>query len=346
MKSVKIILGKWTAAFISAFLVLLAGACESVLFIELEEADRLIVVSGAISNDSVLSVQVSRTRHILDNASVEPLDKATVTLYRNGTMIEQLSYGWNGFYFTDHFFPDLNVEYMIEVENAGYESVSARCEIPDPVQIEAVDTATVSYEFGDEYYWGFNEGWLQFDLSLQDPGGEENYYLLNTRVNRSFREWRDTTVVIIDSLYYGNQWNYFPRDSVYTVFDISRYMSEPFINSDDIVVEAVTSQGILFSDKLIDGTSYSFRGQIFQYELTSADSAVVDLRLHSISESYYKYLKSRQKHFETKENYLAVPVIVFSNVESGTGFLGGFSSDVYTFSTFIPDYYDNYWYYD
>lgn len=330
----------------SLVLMLMAVSCESVLFIELEESDKLIVVSGAISNDSVLSVQVSRTRHILDNASVEPLDKATVLLYRDGSLIEQLSYGSKGFYFAENFIPDLNVEYMIQVENAGYESVSARCEIPDPVKIQAVDTASVTFENNNDYYWGYNEGWLQFDLSIQDPPGEANYYLLNTTVNRSFREWRDTTVVIIDSLYYGDRWNYFPRDSIYTVYDIKRYMNYPSISSEDIVVEAVTAEGILFSDKLIDGKAYSFRGQIFEYELTSADSAVVDLRLNSISESYYKYLKSRQKHYESKDNYLAVPVIVFSNVESGTGFLGGFSSDVYTFTTFIPEYYDDYWYYE
>ena len=80
--------------------------------------------------------------------------------------------------------------------------------------------------------------------------------------------------------------------------------------------------------------------------LESADSAVVDFRLHSISESYYKYLKSRQNHYESKDDYLAVPVIVYSNVESGTGFFGGYSSDVTTITTFIPEYQYDYWYFE
>ena len=104
--------------------------------------------------------------------------------------------------------------------------------------------------------------------------------------------------------------------------------------------------GVLFSDHLFDGKSYSLRGNFQTYDLTSADSAVVELRLHTISESYYKYLKSRQAHFDTKENLLAVPVIVYSNVEEGTDFLGGYSTDTWTFTAFVPEYgYDWYDYY-
>ena len=72
----------------------------------------------------------------------------------------------------------------------------------------------------------------------------------------------------------------------------------------------------------------------------------MDFKLHFISESYYKYLKYRQKHYETKDNYLAVPVIVYSNVDGGTGFFGAYSSDVYTITTFIPEHIDDYWYYE
>ena len=136
----------------------------------------------------------------------------------------------------------------------------------------------------------------------------------------------------------------FPERLTYTIYDIHRRTESPFINSTDIVVEASTSHGVLFSDQLIDGKTYSFRGEFYEHQLTAADSAIVDFRLMSISESYYKYLKSRQSHYNTKENYLAVPVIVYSNVEDGTGFFGGYSTDEYTITTFIPEFQDH-WYY-
>lgn len=326
-------------------ILLLYQSCESVLFIELEESEKLIVVNGAITSGEPVAIQVSRTRHILDNAPVVPLEDATVRLYEGGSLIEDLAYSENGYFSSEDFTPAIGETYTVEVENAGYPSVTASSGIPGPVTIEGVDTTTVTIEYEDEYY-GYSEQYLQFDLTLNDPAGEDNYYLLFAEADRSWTEYRDTTVKVVDSLWYNNQWNYFLVDSSYTIYDIHRFTDFPYISSSDIAVEAMTSHGVLFSDQLIDGKTYSFRGEFYYDQLTASDSAVVDLRLQSISESYYKYLKSRQSHYDTKENYLAVPVIVFSNVEEGAGFFGGYSTDVHTITTFISEYYWDYWYYE
>lgn len=323
---------------------LLYSACESVLFIELEESDKLIVLNGAISSDSLISVQVSRTRHILDNAPVVPLENAKVSLYQNGTLMQELTYMGNGSFVSPDIIPTIGYDYSIEVENAGYESVTASSGIPEMVPIELFDTMSISRDDGDPYSYSSYDDVLQFDLTLQDPEGVENFYLVSAEADRSWTDYRDTTVQYWDSGFYNNQWNYFLADCTYTVTDIYRYMDSPYIGTEDIVVEANTSHGVLFTDHLFDGESYSFKGEFYQDQLRSADSSVVDIRLHSISESYYKYLKSRQKHYSTKEDYLAVPVIVYSNVEGGAGFFGGYSSDVHTFTTFISEYNDNYWY--
>ncbi|MEN8157642.1 MAG: DUF4249 domain-containing protein [Bacteroidota bacterium] len=324
-------------------MVLIFSGCESILFIELEEADKLIVVSGAITNDTV-AIQISRTRHILDNAPVVPLENATVRLLQGGSLIDELTYIENGYFLAADFIPQIGERYTIEVENAGYPAVTATSAIPEPVPIEALDTTSRIIEYDDG--WGtWTEEYLQFDLTINDPQGEDNYYLLTAETDRSRTEYMgDITVTVLDSFYYGGQWNYQLRDSTYAVYEIQRYTDYPYISSEDIVVEALTSHGILFSDQLIDGKTYSFRGQFDYHQLRSADSAVVDLRLQSISESYYKYLKSREKHYNTKDNYLAVPVIVYSNVTDGAGFFGGFSQDEQTFTTFIPEYGREYWY--
>ena len=320
-------------------------SCESTLFIELEESEKLIVVNGAISSNSDMTIQVSRTRHILDNAPLVPLENATVTLYSEGSLLGQMIHVWNGYYSAEGIRPETGVTYTIEVENSGYPGVTASCRIPSPVRIGSVDTATVTLS-GDQapFYYGHDMKWFNFDLKISDPPGERNFYLVDTWVNTSYRQWRDTTVIIVDSIWYGNQWNYFPRDSVYPVYDIIRTYGRQPIQCEDIIMEAYTSSGVLFSDQLIDGKRYSFRGKIDEYAIRSADSAVVEFRLHTISESYYRYLKSRQKHFDTRDNYLAVPVIVYSNVESGTGFFGGYSTDVRAITTFVPEY-DEPWYY-
>jgi hypothetical protein len=334
-----------TSVLAAAGLLLLVISCESVLFIELEESEKLIVVNAALTDNTYASVQVSRTRHILDNAPLVPLDKATVRLYEEGSLVQVLPHTGQGHYVSQDFVPATGRSYTVEVEHAGYPAVTALCVVPESIPIAGLDTSTVTMEQQEDYYWGWDLRWLQFDLTLQDPAGEENYYLLNLRADRSYTEWRDTTVKVVDSLYYGNQWNYFLEDSTYTIYDIHRFEDQPYLETDDIVVEAETSKGILFSDQLIDGESYSLRFRVMEEMLTSADSAVVDIRLHSISESYYRYLKSRQKHYDTKENPLVVPVIVYSNVEFGTGFFGGYSTDQYRITTFIPEYWMDYYRY-
>lgn len=331
--------------FIPALLFVVT-ACESVLFIELEESDKLIVVNGAITDDASIAFQVSRTRHILDNADVVPLEKATVRLYEEDALVGELYYQGEGYYGLEGFLPDRGKTYSVEVENTGYPSVKASCVIPDPVTIREMDTASVTIEHGDDIYYYWPQEYLQIDVTIDDPPGEDNFYLLYAEADRSWTEYRDTLVKVVDSIFYNNQWNYFLEDSSYTIEEIHRFTDHPYITTSDIVVEAVTSHGVLFSDQLIEGKAYSFRGNFYKDQLTSADSALVDLRLLSISESYYKYLKSRQQHYDTKENYLAVPVMVFSNVEDGAGFFGGYSSHVYTMTTFVPEHRWEYWYSD
>ena len=271
-------------------------ACESILFIELEEADNLIVVNGTITSDREVALQVSRTRHILDNAPIVPLENASVLLYQDGSLAEELVYTDNGYFRSVSFIPSIGETYTVEVKHEGYNSVTARSEIPEPVRIRKLDTATVTVDYVNEYDYGYSERAFQFDLTLNDPVGEENYYLLFAEADRSWTEYRDTTVKVVDSLYYGNQWNYFLVDSSYIIFDIHRFTDFPYISTEDIVVEAMTSHGVLFSDQLIEGKSYSFRGYFYESQLEASDSAVLDIRLLSISESYYKYLKSRQNH--------------------------------------------------
>ncbi len=330
------------------FLAASQYSCESVLFIELGESEKLIVVNGAISPDSSIVLQISRTRHILDNAAINPLVNASVRIYKSGSVIGQLDHQMKGYYTSMDLLPETGTEYMIEVDNPGLPSVSARCIIPESVSIISIDTATVSSDVveDDPYYYGYDIALLQFDLTLNDPAGFENFYLLDIEAVRSRINWRDTSVIIVDSLFYGGQWNYFPSDSSYTIGDTNRYLSYPDIITGDIIAEASTSWGTLFSDLLIDGKSYSLRGQVYNHQIASADSAVLTFRLHSISESYYKYLKSRQKHYEAREDYLAVPVIVFSNIINGTGFFGGYSTETSSITAHVHDPWDYeiYWY--
>ena len=211
-------------------LVILVSSCESVLFIELEESDKLIVMNGALSNDSTVMVQVSRTRHILDNADIFPLENASVNLYRGAELLEQLNHVGNGYFRTTSFHPAVGEELSIEVEQAGYPSVSASCQIPETVGIASVDTSTVIQEYS-EYNYTYTQETFQVDVTLNDPPGVENYYLLNMEVDRSYTSWRDTSYQFIDSLFHNGDWHYFVADTSYTLTDTFRYKELPYLGS-------------------------------------------------------------------------------------------------------------------
>jgi len=322
----------------------LFSSCESVLFIELEESDKLVVMNGAVGQDSTVRVQISRTRHILDNADLPPLENAMAELFRGEESLGKLVYRGEGYYELPAYRPGVGEDFRLEVESPGLPPVSAPFRIPEGVEINDLDTMMIQQEF-DEYGWSYTERFFVIDVSFRDPAGEENFYLLDLRVDRSYTSWRDTTYKVVDSLWYDNRWNYFLEEVTETLTDTLRMQDNPGISSGDLLVEANTSKGVLFSDQLIDGKNYSFRAQTMIHGLRSADSAVVDVRLHSISKDYYRYLKTRQEHYETRDDPFAVPVIVYSNVDGGAGFLGGFSSDVRTITTFVPEF-EDYYYYD
>jgi len=330
-------------------LLLAAVSCESVLFIELDEAEKLIVVNGMLATDSTAAVQVSRTRHILDNAAVEPLNNAIVKLYEEDRKVGEMSYTENGWFVLDGFLPSAGKTYSLEVEHDGLPSVKAYTDIPHAVKIQSLDTLYVDREINQsgvfDAGYSYRQERLEYDMSIIDPAGEDNYYLLSAMIDRSWTEWRDTTVKVVDSLYYGGKWNYFLEDSTYTVTDIFHRTEYPYMNSDDIVMEASTSHGLLFSDRLFDGKSYSFRGYFHEWDLRTAEPAPITFYLRTISESCFKYLVSREKHYNTKQDYLAVPVIVYSNVQDGTGFLGGYSADTLTITTFVDEFGDDHYYY-
>ncbi len=305
----------------------------------------MIVLNGALAVDSTISVQVSRTRHILDNAPLNALENARVILHRDGMQPEELSHRGDGWFVSAHNGPAPGEEFMVEVSCPTFPDVTGRVQIPPAVEIVSLDTSVRVTEVKQPYY-SYTEGYMEFDLTLEDPPGEKNYYLVNLKARRAFTEWRDTTVNYVDSIFHNGQWNYFVSDSSYAYPVIHRVTDRPSIGSQDLIVEAITDQGLLISDQLIDGQRYSIRFRSASMYLQSADSAVVDIRLHNITESYYKYLKSKQDHYAATEDYLAVPVIVYTNVEGGTGILGGYATDVRTITTFIPEEYWNYSYYD
>ena len=70
------------ATTLAGFMFLGIG-CEKTIEIDLEDAKIRIVVNSEINPDSTIKVNVTRSRHILDNAEIVPLTDADVKIFED-----------------------------------------------------------------------------------------------------------------------------------------------------------------------------------------------------------------------------------------------------------------------
>ena len=101
--------------------------------------------------------------------------------------------------------------------------------------------------------------------------------------------------------------------------------------------------GLAFSDELFDGKSYQFK---IPWKISLSYTQSVDYTpyiyrcyLYSVSRSYYNYMKTMNDLYESgfvgdlAEIGFAEPVRIYSNVEGGTGILGGSCMESWEFTS-------------
>jgi len=291
--------------------LILFAACQQEQ-IELPDTGRKIVINGLISTDSLLSVFVNKSVYIseYDFPMGKDLENAKVYIYQNNICIDSLSHNWRpwdifskyfpGNYWSKSVIPLPGNEYKIVAKVAGLPDATASTKIPDIVWIEHVDTMRLVLG-SDTGYHNTSERFEHMICKIEftDPKNETNYYLFNT--GKSFL-CQDPIV----------------EEELYDV------------NSNNAQSDGSNLDGIVFSDKVINGQKYrltisipergwyndSLKTRIFP-KLT------VDLKLYSITEEYFKYIQTLNLYNEKFGNPLTEPVLVYSNITGGYGIFAG-----------------------
>ena len=306
-------------------LIVLAIACEKVIQIDLEDAKIKIVVNGIISPDSIVKVNVTRSRHVLDNADISPLVDAEVLLYEDGQLIGNMTYAEHGFYEIDYV-PIIGKEYKVEVHHDKYDNVMGLTKVIPSIPIISLDTVTSFDEYGEEV--------LSFSMSFSDPVDQENYYYLTIRNKYTYEDW-DPNLIVYDTLYVGS-------DTTIVNIEHGGYVMKERMdylgyNTDDIIVESQMyyANGSIFSDEIINGKTYTFTGKISKWAF-GGEYNTAYFELHAITEGTYNYYKSLNSHYIASDDPFAEPVIVYTNIEDGIGIFG--SSTVYSDSISVAGY--------
>jgi len=302
--------------------VVITSSCEKNVEIDIEEIAPMIVMNGVLASGEDVSIFLSRTRHILDNAEITPLINAEVTITNEDGQTDSLVIGEYQIYRTGNMEIIPGKSYTVTANAPGYNEASATATIPEPVPIRSMDTISRVNEWGDNIY--------DFEMTFEDVEGESNFYMIS--ITATYENAWMTDTYIYDTLYVDPE-----KDTVVTGYRLeiveNRIVQNEAIwfESENLAIEQRDrNQGrLLFSDRLFDGKRYTLTGTFntwFLYQ--AADTVTLYYSLHSIDNDYYKYIDTRADHYYAQDDPFAVPVVVHNNIENGIGILGGMS--VYT----------------
>ena len=298
-----------------AIYLLLQTACQPEQ-ISLPDTGRKIVLNGLINSDSLIRVSVNKSIYVSDYGLVEKdLDNAKVYIYQNGLLIDSLQHdfkaiGWDilypfGNYCSKKVKPLPGKEYRIVAKVPGLPDVSATAVLPNPVKIEKLDTAAirlVTYRViidGKEYT--SYEDAMKCNIQFADPLDETNYYLFEV-----FYKYGDQMPI--------HSYHFICKDPV-----VEEYLNTAELTNGGSLV------GVVFSDKIINGKRYSLNLTMGYQAHYSDVRRVIYFHLYSISENYYKYIRTLNLFNAKFGKPLSEPVQVFSNITGGYGIFAGAS---------------------
>ncbi|MBN1927309.1 MAG: DUF4249 domain-containing protein [Prolixibacteraceae bacterium] len=257
---------------------------------------------------------------------------AEVSLYEDNVKIEDfekhysIPYSWDfetnirkettdtSFYFISEKYPKAGKTYRMEIKSDTYGDVS--CETTIPAFIESI---TLNTEFIEEVNDSYTYTGANFKLNFTDPADEENYYrvvLIETRGQKSYyAEDSVSETIRVSNSFYGNYFN--SNDPVFS------YEKD---NANQLVLGEISNNFGIFTDESINGEDceLSFFTYIDRIDTTIGEFIQYEVLLQSITKDMYYYLKS----IDLQEIIFpfAEPVPIYSNVESGIGIFGSYSS--------------------
>lgn len=151
-------------------------SCEKVLNLELDEADKTLVIDAQMyEGQAEFVVKISQTTSYYDNAAEPQISDATVELVNKDGMQYAFENKGNGNYAAIEFLPEPGMSYTLSVTQAGV-TYTATATMPKSLPLDSI-----RYEYEDEPFFG--DAGYQIYCEVEDPAGENNYYRVNITLN-------------------------------------------------------------------------------------------------------------------------------------------------------------------
>ena len=175
----------------TALALILLASCEKDIEFKGEMSKPLLVVNGFITPDSVIKVQVSKSRFFLSKAerTFPKVTDAKVSLYINNSLLETIPHTAEGMYVSS-IKPLPGDVVKIVVEKSGETTVNSETTVPNKVFIEKIDTLNAKKIYTSGYYDGVTYHTdsthtateTNMLLKFSDNINERNFYRISMRI--------------------------------------------------------------------------------------------------------------------------------------------------------------------
>lgn len=284
-------------ALLFSLLMILISSCETVVKMDLPPHDPQLVINGLIIPGDTISINLTKSVHILDDSELHSVENALVLLYVNGILSDTLKHSSNGNYLSEKVIPAAGNTYTISASANGFETAGASTAIPAPVSINLVsiaDSAVITPESVETL--------INFNVS--DPGTSKNYYMIQL-------------IAVLDSNFIDTLGMYYCNGE-----------GPVFIYSDDPVFDENNQWGnntLSLSDDLFNGKIKQLPLKLNSYDFNCGQIKELHLVFHNLTKDYYLYTKTLSAQQQTSGNPFSEPVPVYNNITNGFGILGSYS---------------------
>lgn len=293
-----------------------------------------IVIGATFPTDTSLFIHITSSDFLIGEVNpINSIKDATIHIYEENNIIEiinyQSEYNYTGntilnpsFYYSHNSFkPQSGKSYSIEVYVDGYTRATASTTILNKIALKSVSFDSVNVDLSDKY------SGYPVSIEFIDPIAEENYYMIEVL----YDYFRPS---------YGS--NFINKDVTSSIPAAIQDRHHTFYQGSN------PSHSIFFSDTQFNGEKYTYSFFVYSrgiesslyrferydpnddngYPESDANIFEISFVLKHITKEHYEFGITSELQNKTRDDFLAEPVLIKSNVENGLGIFAGYSYDI------------------
>lgn len=293
------------------FLLAIFAGCKKIIDYDRDSVRQTLVLSGVLEDGKIVDIRLSKTVNRFDTVGYETDDSKKVLVYENGTLLCQLRNANRGRYVSSN----------DEVVTAG-NSYSLEIYDENDVQVSFAETFLpkhLVFEMDTISKYINGEKRLVVTLKFDEPGDSEDYYRLqlNDDYVIPYMDSKNEIGIRIYSL-----------PATMNIDNSWLIKGMGFFSEKEQFHDWAENIFYIFSDRYLQGQKVAFNIDMPYFMTDSVIGTLRTIQLQSISRDYFYYLRTAMQYNSIGQNPFNEQVQIYTNVENGAGFLGGYSYSV------------------